>query len=274
MDAYALTLRFRDTHHAQRYAGFRKDDGLPVMVRFLKSYRPCLVSPCATCDELRRNGCRRAHTPREVCLLRRCATVCGVETILDVCHDGTRWAIVTDKQSPTDELGFQALHRYAGSGFPLDVGLDIFRQVVGIVCDLRDVGVVHGDMNGSNILLKTPPREKARVVLVNFGFAHAVTHDTIKYRASDPTYMPPEVYETLGGECHWESKTVWELGHVLYETLHGTRVRWTLGNVTPALKADLPDSVRHLLQSCLERNERRRTKLSELQSLCLSKDEF
>lgn len=278
MQGYTRTLRFPDTHHARRYAGFRNLDDLPVMIKILKVYRPCLVLSCETCARMG----RRTIVPREVCLLTKCASLQGVETMVDAFRDTCgKWVLITEKQSPTDELRFQWLN----NRFSTSLALEVFRRLVRVVCDLRDLGLVHGDLNCGNVLWKKrggsrregteEGRERegeggGQIVLVNFGFAHVVTDEMIKYRGSDPErYRPPEVH-SMGGECHWEPRTVWELGHVLYEMLHGARVcrSWLLGSNGPLpLRSELPHSAKSVLLSCLEKDVQKRVNLAQLSEL-------
>lgn len=309
MDKYEKTVRFDDTFHAKRHAGFRKEDDFPVFIKFLKSYRPCNFASCETCPELREKNKKATKSwrgkpsqtivPREVCILKRLESLPFVELPIDVFKEREkgRWVMIMEKQSPLDELGHLCLFTYKDKGFPLDVAIGIFGRLLQCICVLRDMGLAHGDLNGSNILWmveegadvgEEQPRSKrshgkssvgerrvkeeerwrrgnVRLVFINFGFAHTITDGTIKYQGSHPErYMPPEVYRQ-GGECNWEQRAVWELGHMLYEMLHGKRVdpSWLMERsvVDLEMRQDSPDQVKRLLLSCLEKDETKRANL-------------
>jgi serine/threonine protein kinase len=147
--------------------------------------------------------------------------------------------------------------RLEPSSKPLSVGstLEISSQLLDVLAQAHDRGIVHRDIKPENIFLTT----EGRVRLLDFGIARIEaarrSHETqVGTTLGTPAFMPPE--QALG---RWEAldgrSDLWSLGATMYLALSGQPVRES-GSVTEQLLgamtrpvpslgevADLPRSV-------------------------------
>jgi serine/threonine-protein kinase len=160
--------------------------------------------------------------------------------------------------------------------------LPIAKQIVDALEAAHEQGIVHRDLKPANVKL----RSDGTVKVLDFGLAKALdaagtsgtgeaaNSPTLTARATQmgmiigtAAYMAPE---QARGKAVDKRADIWAFGVVLYEMLTGGRafqgddVSVTLASVIKedvdwqALPADLPTSMRHLLQRCLQKDPRRR----------------
>ena len=126
--------------------------------------------------------------------------------------------------------------RLEPGGTPLSVGevLDIASQLLDVLAQAHDRGIVHRDIKPENVFLTTD----GRVKLLDFGIARMdsrkPTRDTeLGSTLGTPAFMPPE--QALG---HWEDldgrSDLWALGATMYLLLSGLPVR-ERGSITEQL---------------------------------------
>lgn len=94
----------------------------------------------------------------------------------------------------------------------------VFRQLAEALCFLHESGKLHGDIKPSNVLV-TP---EGRVVLLDFGLAQDITHESDQGSGviqGTPRYMAPEqaLGEHIGPAADW-----YAVGVMLYEMLTGS----------------------------------------------------
>jgi Tol biopolymer transport system component len=159
---------------------------------------------------------------------------------------------------------------------PLEEALTIVKQIAEALEAAHDKGIIHRDLKPANVKL-TPD---GKVKVLDFGLAKAFEGDTsADDMANSPTlsraatmlgvilgtaaYMSPE---QARGKAVDKRTDIWAFGVVLYELLTAKRL-FTGEDVTETLASvvkDQPDltqvpvKVRRLLQSCLEKNPRKR----------------
>jgi Tol biopolymer transport system component/predicted Ser/Thr protein kinase len=158
---------------------------------------------------------------------------------------------------------------------PLETALDYARQMADALEYAHERGVVHRDLKPANI--KVTPEGKVKVL--DFGLAKATEEERAGNPETSPTltlrqtqmgtllgtaaYMAPE---QARGRAVDKRADIWAFGVVLYEILTGRRlfegetVSDTLASV---LKTEpdltlIPPKVHRLLESCLEKDLRRR----------------
>ena len=102
--------------------------------------------------------------------------------------------------------------------------LPIVEGVVAGLAAAHDAGIVHRDLKPANVLL-VPAGERERVVVTDFGLAHAVGGDAPSLSGSTPVagtlgYAAPEQLET--GEAT-PASDIYALGMLMYEMVAGRR---------------------------------------------------
>ncbi len=178
-------------------------------------------------------------------------------------------------------IGAAAATPNGTTGMPLADALAIARQIADALEAAHEQGIIHRDLKPAN--LKVRPDGTAKVL--DFGLAKAmdpagassadaINSPTLTARATQmgmiigtAAYMAPE---QARGKAVDRRADVWAFGVVLYEMLAGRRafqgedISVTLASVIkdevhwPALPADVPAPIRHLLRRCLEKDPRRR----------------
>lgn len=177
----------------------------------------------------------------------------------------SRLAFLTMEYVPGETLG----DRLAEGALPLEVSLDLGRQIAGALEAAHQRGIVHRDLKPANI--RTTPEGWVKVL--DFGLAALVPgDDTARTGAPSaggtPGYMSPE-------QCRGERVTtrsdLYSFGAVLYECLTGEPAipGETLPDLIDAnrkgevdlasLPIDLPEALITLLRGCLEPDPDRRT---------------
>ncbi|MFC6880340.1 MULTISPECIES: WD40 repeat domain-containing serine/threonine protein kinase [Actinomadura] len=138
----------------------------------------------------------------------------GAVKVFDVVeHDGAPWLIMELVQG-------RSLNAVVRSGGPVPPGraADIGLQVVRALAAAHEAGVVHRDVNPSNVLLGDQ-----RVVLTDFGIAvvegdpHVTRSGTVM---GAPAYTAPE---RARGEPAVPASDLWSLGATLYFAVEGHR---------------------------------------------------
>lgn len=154
---------------------------------------------------------------------------------------------------------------------PTGAALSLTAQLCDALSAARHVGVAHGDVKPSNLLLESDLEAGIALRVTDFGMAtllnRAVVQQTVTSQAADANAGTEYIAPELGaGEAPTEAADVYAAGVVLYEALtgeppfgrkpqgHGRRD--SAGVVL--LPADLPDAVAEALTACLNENPRHR----------------
>ena len=104
--------------------------------------------------------------------------------------------------------------------------LDIMLEIAGAGVYLHNRGVIHGDLTGSNVLLKKQAMRKGFVCKVgDFGLSQVLPGDSesvVTGRMGTVTHMPPELFDVNGGKAEMTTKAdVYALGVLLWQCLTG-----------------------------------------------------
>jgi serine/threonine protein kinase len=154
---------------------------------------------------------------------------------------------------------------------PIGAALSLTAQLCDALSAARHVGVAHGDVKPSNLLLESDLETEIALRVTDFGMAallgRAVVQQTVTSQAADANVGAEYVAPELGaGEAPTEAADVYAAGVVLYEALTGEppfgrrpqgHARRDASAVV-SLPAEVPDSVADALTACLDENPRHR----------------
>ena len=165
--------------------------------------------------------------------------------------------------------------RIARGPVPLDEAIAIGRQIAEAVEAAHEQGIVHRDLKPANIKV----RPDGTVKVLDFGLAKALEPEPAVVSPS-PTMTSPAMTrlgvilgtasymspEQAKGQPADKRSDVWAFGCVLYEMVTGDQLfrGETMTDVLAAIVRDQPDlsrvppTARRLVQSCLEKDPRRR----------------
>jgi len=215
------------------YAGSRIEDNLPVAIKYL-------------CKEkiIEWDHQSPGKVPLEVKFLQRLSHVAGVIRILDYFERIDFPIIVMNKPEPAMDL-FDFVAKRGALGE--DLSRFFFKQVVEIVIECHNAGVIHRDIKDENILvdLKT-----FNLTLIDFGFGANVEQSPYTEFYGTYIYRPPEWIRD--GRYDAKSSTVWSLGCLLHVMLCGDEP-FKNEEETLSGKLNLKGSVKHEAQDILSK---------------------
>ena len=186
--------------------------------------------------------------------------------------DGVRFLVLELVEGPT------LAERIASGPIPLEEALRIAEQIADALGVAHDKGIVHRDLKPANVKIATD----GKVKVLDFGLA-AVTQPAASASgdpANSPTitmgttqagmilgtaaYMSPE--QARGSNNVDKRADIWSFGVVLYEMVAGKRLFHgdTISDALASVLKEQPDlgraplKVRRLLESCLEKDPKRR----------------
>jgi len=153
---------------------------------------------------------------KELDYLTKAKDVVGVPKVYETINLGAHSIVyVLTKMPNTCELYYYMQPMSGTITLTEDKARHIFKQLVKIVVDLKDVGVLHGDIKHENIVINTKTHD---IMLIDFGGAMDYQEDK-HYTETCGTYdyYPPELFKQ--GWYTADSLNVWTLGLVLYMLL-------------------------------------------------------
>ncbi|XP_034399873.1 serine/threonine-protein kinase pim-2-like [Cyclopterus lumpus] len=182
--------------------------------------------------------------------------------LLDWYDLGQELILVHERPVPCRDL----LHHIEGKGgsLPEEEAKVILKQLVDAAVDLQEKQIFHQDIKVANILIETG-WDVPRVRLIDFGLSRFVKKGA-SYRQFHGTFLhvPPEWYS-----CHRYRAgpaTVWQVGVVLFETLHaGEKFRTpSFLNKSLTISETLSENCQDFLRVCLMEDPKQRPTLKML----------
>ncbi|XP_030578796.1 uncharacterized protein LOC115775402 isoform X2 [Archocentrus centrarchus] len=140
----------------------------------------------------------------------------------------------------------------------------ILKQLIEAAKELEDKNIFHRDIKIENILIETGS-DVPRVRLIDFGMScFFKKRSWYRIFSGTPSYCPPEWY--LRQYYRPGPTTVWQLGAVLYETLHARPFFDTILVLNELLEIseELSENCQDFLKMCLDLDPKRRPILEDL----------
>ncbi|KAL7889493.1 hypothetical protein AOLI_G00017510 [Acnodon oligacanthus] len=259
---YVQLYRLGEGGFGSVYAGYRRDDLLPVAVKHIPQNKVRRINVVLDGEQV--------TYPLEVLLLcmvqegeavsrqTRGASV----ALLDWCELQDKLVIVMERPEPSKDL---TDYVYDSGGYLLEEeGKVILRQLVEGMIDIHSKGVLHRDIKPENILIQMDP-EGLQVYILDFGCGNVLTEDPYTSYYGTPEYTPPECF--LGGSYQAEPCTVWQIGVVLFFMLIGHLPFYTSEEIIseePDIQGQLSQECEDLLRSCLDKRSESRPSLQDI----------
>ncbi|XP_078804992.1 serine/threonine-protein kinase pim-1 isoform X3 [Oryzias latipes] len=255
---YVEEYYFASGGYGSIYEGFRKSDNLPVAIKHIFKRK----IPNEKMDD--GNG---KMVPSEVAIMLmledesihsdgKAAPV----ALLDWYEIGGEILLVMERPIPCEDL----LHYLDTKGGTLqeEEAKIIMKQLIRTAIDLEDKNIFHQDIKTNNILIQTHTNTpQAR--LIDFGVSCMAEKDSILRFSGTPINAPPEAFR---GFCSPGPTTVWQLGVVLYETLHYCNDFSTKHFLEgdQMIDDELSEECQDFFQACLNTSEKQRPNLQDL----------
>jgi serine/threonine protein kinase len=168
-------------------------------------------------------GTDEGVVPLEVACLKRLHWVAGVPKLIDFFEEEEFFCIVMEKPPGTKDL--QQLMEENGA-LSEEAAREVFHQLLLILWNIREAGIVHRDIKPENLLVNPHTLE---TYLIDFGLASPVRDDPFVCFRGTIQYAPPEWFRNE--EYIGEEAEVWSLGVLLYEVLTGMQLFNSVGEI-------------------------------------------
>jgi len=119
--------------------------------------------------------------PLEICLLQKLSHVPGIVQLLDYFEHADSFVLILERPNPCRDLFDYITERGC---LPEGEARGFFRQVVDILIDVHEAGIIHRDVKDENILVEL---ETGQLRLIDFGSG---------------TYYNEDVYTEFDGQSH------------------------------------------------------------------------
>uniref|UniRef100_A0A8P4GJI7 non-specific serine/threonine protein kinase n=1 Tax=Dicentrarchus labrax TaxID=13489 RepID=A0A8P4GJI7_DICLA len=243
------------------YAGYRIADKLPVAIKHIPKDKVF----CKLVDD---DGKQLSVEVAVMLKLEKETT--GPEgstapvSLLDWYDLDQELILVLERPVPSEDL--QDYIDDNGGCLPEEEAKVILKQLVNAAKHLEDNCIFHRDIKVENILIETGS-DFPRARLIDFGLSCFVKQKSSYYRVfyGTPAHIPPEWYS----RCTYRAgpTTVWQLGVVLFESVHRKSSFETNMFIRKKIKISnkLSEDCQDFLQICLTKVPERRPTLEQLQ---------
>lgn len=138
----------------------------------------------------------------------------------------------------------------------------LFKQIYKIVCDLRDIGIVHRNLICDNVLVD---QATLKVSLIGFIRADYTSKSPFRNMVGHIRDQPPEWF--LNNAVSAESLSVWALGLLLYIMMYGSSPFASKADILrgeiPTQRGGSPDAL-DLVKECLRTDANERYTLNNI----------
>lgn len=217
------------------YSGIRKRDSKAVAIKHISKSRVTEWS--------KEDG---QDLPMEICLLQKLSHVPGVVQMLDYFEHADSYVLVLERPDPCHDLFDYITER---GSLPEYQALDFFRQVVDILVEVHEAGIIHRDVKDENLLVEM---ETGRLRLIDFGSGTFYHEDLYTEFDGTRVYSPPEWISQQ--QYRGMPTTMWSLGILLYDLICGDIPFETDESIVSAklsFKEDVPADAEDLIRQCL-----------------------
>jgi len=220
------------------YSGIRIHDGLLVAIKEV---------PIGKVLEWSNLGDR--SVPLELKLLYSCQSVSGVVRLIDFCQRGEYFLYIMEYSPQCKDL-FDFISQKGA--LEENFARELFKQVVDIVIECYEHGVVHRDIKDENLIIDT---NTGNLKLIDFGSGAFVKNEPFTDYDGTRVYSPPEWI--ISKRYYGDKLTVWSLGILLYDMVCGD-IPFESDQAICTAKLNLNNNVsqscKDLIQSCLTIN--------------------
>ncbi|XP_076595904.1 serine/threonine-protein kinase pim-1-like [Chaetodon auriga] len=241
-------------------AGYRKDDNLPVAIKHINQY-------FARKTSLVLEG-KFLQVPMEVVLLLKIKPAAGETSaaveLLDWYDLDDELVLILERPVPSMTLTDYIVSKE--SNLSEQEAKIIAKQLVDACIEILSRGVFHRDIKTENILIETGS-DVPRVRIIDFGCGTYLKNGLYHGQEGTYLYIPPECF--LYSRYRAEPLTVWQLGIVVFGTLHRRLPFNTSSEIMrqiPEFREDLSLDCQNFLQSCLTKSFEARATLKTLKN--------
>ncbi|XP_058230075.1 serine/threonine-protein kinase pim-1-like [Hemibagrus wyckioides] len=187
------------------FAGIRKEDGLPVAIKFVSKMMPY--------EKLQLT--EYGWLPVEIALmvLANSKPCSKILKILDWYEERKRYVVILERPEPC--LDLEEFSSKQGGCLTESEACIVMWQLMVALKHCKSQGILHRDVKPENILIQT---NTWQVKLFDFGCGDLVK-DSYNYFAGTRQYAPPEWF--VQGQYRADPATVWSVGVTLYRLVCG-----------------------------------------------------
>ncbi|XP_058242908.1 serine/threonine-protein kinase pim-1-like [Hemibagrus wyckioides] len=187
------------------FAAIRKEDGLPVAIKFVSKTKPY--------EKLQLTG--YGWLPIEIALMVLANTkpCSNILKILDWFEEPKRYVVILERPEPCLDL-HEFSSKQGGCLTEVEARIVVF-QLMEALKHCKSQGILHRDVKPENILIQT---DTWQVKLFDFGCGDLVK-DCYDRFAGTPEYAPPEWF--IQGQYLADPATIWSVGVTLYRLVCG-----------------------------------------------------
>ncbi|XP_073335000.1 serine/threonine-protein kinase pim-1-like [Pagrus major] len=234
------------------FAGYCRADKLPVAIKYIPKDK-------VLCKHVDKNG---RQLSVEVAIMLKLAGTSAPVSLLDWYDLDLELIVVMERPVPAVDLAEYI--KVSGGSLSEEKAKIILKQLVDAAKELEDKHIFHRDIKVENILIETGS-DVPRVRLIDFGLGCFVKKRSL-YSVFYGTlaHVPPEWNSHYAYRAG--ASTVWQMGVVLFDSLHGQIHFETTKFLTKELriKTNLSKDCQDFLQSCLSKAPEQRPTLDQL----------